>query len=817
MKRLLPLSALAALALLVSSCRTSITTPESAPTTSGTASSTPAPALRPPLKAEKLAAIDKAVADAIAAKKTPGGVLWLERDGQTYRKAYGDKTLTPAPVAATEDTIYDLASLTKVIATTTAAMQLVERGLIDLDAPVAKYIPAFAQNGKAHTTVRQLMTHHSGLRSGIPATPAWSGYEAGIARACAEKLGVPDTFLYSDINYITLGEIVRIVSKTPLDVYTQREIFGPLKMVDTGFVPPASKLPRIAPTELVDGKMTHGVVHDPTSRRMGGVTGHAGLFSTTADLARFCRMIINGGQLDGVRILKKDTVDLMTSVQVESNDRRGLGWDIDSRYSAPRGRWFPAGRSFGHTGWTGTSVWIDPEAKTFLLFLGNRVHPDGKGDVTPLRREIATLAAEATGRDQGAVLNGIDVLVRDDFAQLRGLRIGLITNHSGRDRQGRLTIDLLHAAKDVKLVSLFAPEHGIRGTADDHVGDTIDEKTKLPIYSLYSNVVKRTPQMSQAEYDMAVIRSRAPKPEHLAQIDALVFDIQDIGARFYTYSATLGAAIEAAAKAKKKIIVLDRVNPTGTKFEGPIQTRAPSFIGFHDIPVRHGMTLGELALLFNQERKFGAELSIVKVENWTREQYYDRTGLPWANPSPSMKSLAAATLYTGFCLLESTTVSMGRGTPYPFEQVGAPYIDGVKLAAELNAKNIYGVRFEPVKFTPTVGHYTGPATTLKYKDQECGGVRAILTNRQQCNVVDIGIELALAVNRLYPKDFKVEQMGRLLGNDETLAAIGRGESLELIKLRWVQGLATFGERRKAALIYDEVIEIIPNIITPKTE
>ncbi len=794
--RLLRPLALLATAGLVASCSTRPTEPAST-------AAAPAPTPRPAFVPEKLTAIDTAVTNAIAAKKMPGGVLWFEQSGRTYRKAYGHRAVTPALDATTEDTIYDLASLTKVVATTTAVLQLVERGKLDLDAPVARYLPAFAQHGKERILVRQLMTHTSGLRAGIPGTPAWSGYDRGIQLACAEKPVNPGAiFIYSDVNYILLGELVRVASGRALNVYCEQEIFTPLRLRDTGFLPPATKLTRIAPTEIVDGVLFHGVVHDPTARRMGGVAGHAGLFSTTADLARFARMILNRGELDGVRILKAETIAEMTRVQVESNDRRGLGWDIDSRYSAPRGRWFPAGASFGHTGWTGTSIWIDPGADAFLLFLGNRVHPDGKGDATPLRRELATLAAEAIGRDRDATLNGIDVLVRDNFAPLRGLRVGLITNHSGRDRQGRQTIDLLHEAKDVKLVSLFAPEHGIRGVADDHVGDTVDEKTKLPIYSLYGDAPKRTPQMSQADYDLAVIRARAPKPQHLQDVDALVFDIQDIGARFYTYSATLGAALEAAAKAKKKFIVLDRINPiTGTRFEGPIQTRPASFIGFHPIPVRHGMTLGELAVLFNRERNFGADLTVIRCENWTRPQWLDTTGLPWANPSPSMKSLAAATLYTGFCLLESTSVSMGRGTPYPFEQVGAPYIDGAKLAAELNSKALPGVRFVPVRFTPQMAYYPGPENSLKYKDQECGGVRAVLTDRERCNVVDIGIELALAVHRLYPANFKVEQMGRLLGDDETLAAIGRGESLAQIKARWAKGLAEFERRRAPALLY----------------
>ncbi len=763
-----------------------------------------ATAVSAPFKPEKLAAMDTAVAEAIAAKKIPGGVLWFERDGQIYRKAYGQRALSPAVEPISEDTIYDAASLTKVIATTTAVMQLVERGKLDLDAPVVRYLPAFAQHDKSTVTVRQLLTHNSGLRPDVDTKPVWSGYATGVDLACKEKLRSPpgSTFVYSDINFIILGELVRIVSGLRLDAYTAKEIFQPLKMVDSGFLPPAAKLPRVAPTELTDGKMLRGVVHDPTTRFMDGVAGHAGLFTTTADLARFCRMIIGGGQLDGVRILSAATVAEMTRVQNDGSDRRGLGWDIDSRFSGPRGRWFPAGASFGHTGFTGTSVWIDPAARSFVIFFSNRVHPEGKGDASPLRRALGTLAAEAMGRDAGVVLNGIDVLVREDFARLRGLRIGLITNHTGRDRDGRATIDLLHSAKDVKLVALFSPEHGIRGVADDKVGDSIDEKTKLPVYSLYGDSPPRSQFASAADYDMAVIRARAPKVEQMRDLDALVFDIQDIGARFYTYSATLGTALEAAALAKKKFIVLDRVNPIrGIGVEGPVMTRPPSFIGFHPMPVRHGMTLGELARMYNAERKFGADLTVVACENWTRDQWLDQTGLPWVNPSPSMRSLTAATLYPGLCLLESTQLSMGRGTTKPFEQVGAPFVDGVQLAAELNRAGIVGVRFEAVKFTPLPALYPGPASQLKYRDTECGGVRAILTDRAKCPVVDIGIELALAMQRLYPNQFKTDTMARLLAADETLAEIKAGRTTAAIKAAWSQRLADFERRREPFLLY----------------
>jgi uncharacterized protein YbbC (DUF1343 family) len=762
------------------------------------------PVAAPAFRADKLAALDAAVANAIAARKLPGGVLWLDKAGSVHRQVYGRRALVPAEQPTTLDTIYDAASVTKVVATTTAVMQLVEQGKLDLDAPVARYIPAFGTNGKDRITLRHLMTHMSGLRPGLPATPAWSGYEKGIALACAESLAHPigSGFVYSDINYIVLGEVVRVASGKTLDVYTRDAVFGPLKMVDSGFLPPAAKLSRIAPTEIMDGKLIHGVVHDPTSRRMGGAAGHAGLFTTAADLARFCRMLLNGGELEGVRVLSAASVAEMTRVQNDGNDRRGLGWDIDSRYSGPRGKWFPAGASFGHTGWTGTSLWIDPTSRSFMIFLANRVHPDGKGDVTPLRRELSTLAAEAMGRDVGAVLNGIDVLVRDDFAPLKGLRLGLITNQSGRDRQGRQTIDLLFNAAGVKLVALFSPEHGIRGVADAHVGDEVDEKTKLPVYSLYGDSPKRQPGMSSADYDMAVIRARAPKPEQLRDVDALVFDIQDVGARFYTYSATLGAALEAAAANRKKIFVLDRVNPvTGNHVEGPVQTRPASFIGFHPMPVRHGLTMGEFAQLVNRERGFGADLTVIRCENWTRDRWLTDTGLPWTNPSPSMKSPTAATLYPGLCLLESTSISMGRGTIKPFEQVGAPFVEGAQLAAEMNRAGLPGVRFEAVPFTPSMDFYPGPAASLKYRDQACGGVRVVLTDRERCNAVDVGIELALAVRRLYPDKFKVDEMARLMGDDETVAAIRNGETLAQIKARWAAGLKRYEERRAAALIY----------------
>ena len=319
-----------------------------------------------PLKLKK---IDEAFAESIAQGKLPGAVFSLERNGKIYSRAYANRSITPNQEATTKDTIYDLASLTKVIATTPAVMLLIERKQIELDAPIKNYLPQFKGANRDAITVRHLLTHTSGLKPGIGGG-TWEGYRKGIELACAEKpTTFPGTaFRYSDINYILLGEIVRQVSGSSLDVFVEKEIYRPLKMVDTCFLPPKSSLLRIAPTEKNGEGILRGVVHDPTSRKMGGVAGHAGLFSTISDLTRYARMILNNGSYEGVRIFQPETIKLMTTVQspVGITARRGLGWDIDSGYSRPRGKIFPLG-SFGHTGWTGTAIWIDPFSRSFWI------------------------------------------------------------------------------------------------------------------------------------------------------------------------------------------------------------------------------------------------------------------------------------------------------------------------------------------------------------------------------------------------------------------------------------------------------------------
>jgi CubicO group peptidase (beta-lactamase class C family) len=351
-----------------------------------------------PFEPTVLASMDAAINSAIDDNKLPGGVLWLERGTNRYAGAFGKRAVLPQPEAMADDTIFDAASLTKVLATTPAVMLLLERGKLELDQPVAALLPQFKDHGKEKITIRQLLTHTSGLRAGLSRRPDWSGYDKAIELACAEKLSSQPgtTFRYSDINFIVLAEVVRRISGSTLDKFSAKEIFQPLGMVDTCFLPAASKLSRIAPTEKSGRGILRGVVHDPTAQRMGGVAGHAGVFTTAADVARFSRMILNAGSIEGGQFLKPGTVRLMTSVQSppEVHARRGLGWDIDSGYSRPRGERFPIG-SFGHTGFTGVCLWIDPFSQAFWMFFSNRVHPDGSGNILELQRVLAGLAAEA--------------------------------------------------------------------------------------------------------------------------------------------------------------------------------------------------------------------------------------------------------------------------------------------------------------------------------------------------------------------------------------------------------------------------------------
>ncbi|MGO9123354.1 MAG: exo-beta-N-acetylmuramidase NamZ domain-containing protein [Terriglobales bacterium] len=768
-------------------------------------------ARKPSPSTPRLAALDLIVEDAIQDGQVPGAVLLVGHDGQVvYRKAFGNRSLEPRREAMTVDTVFDIASLTKVVATTVAVMQLVQKGEIRVNEPVAKYIREFAQNGKEDVTIRQLLTHFSGLPEDLDLTRPWQGRDTALQMAYAEKLVNPpgSRLLYSDTDFIVLGALVERVSGMSLDQYCRQHIFAPLGMTQTRFLPPPSWLMKVAPTQFDEqDHMLRGVVHDPTARRMGGVAGHAGVFSTADDLSRFAQFLLTGGPvLSPLMIEKMTTPEQPPTAPV----LRGFGWDIDSPFSSNRGDLLPVG-SFGHTGFTGTSLWVDPTTRTFIVLLTNAVHPRGKGTAVALRSKIATavaaeLALSVTEKDElrwksltgynetqtaarrvavrnGSVRTGIDVLEAHDFGQLRAKegkkRIGLLTNQTGTDSQGRRTIDVLAQAPGISLDAIFSPEHGVTGTLDTtDIANSKDAATGIPVYSVYG----------------ATDVARRPSAEILRNFDAVVVDIQDAGARFYTYETTLGYFLEAAAKAGIEIIVLDRPNPiTGSFVQGPVaDPDKESFTNYFALPVRHGMTMGELAKLFNSERGINARLSVIPMEGWMRGDWYDSTGLAWINPSPNLRSLTEAALYPGVALVEGTNVSVGRGTDTPFELLGAPWIKARELAQYLNARNISGVRFVAVSFTPSASNYSG---------QKCEGVNILLTERNAFDAPELGMELAVALHKLYPEQFHLQRMIDLLANQSLYDAIAAGEDPRRIAADWQERLGTFQQMRQKYLIY----------------
>jgi SSS family transporter len=829
------------------------------------------------------------VNQAIAAKKLPGAVVLINHDGSTvFEQAFGDRKLDGEPgldgkpsaaEPMTEDTIFDMASLTKCLATATAIMQLYEAGKLQFDDPVAKYLPEFAANGKEKVTIRELLTHYSGLPEDISLKDPWGlaspDKAEGIRRAMNSTLYGPPglTFKYSDINFITLGALVEKLSGETLDVYASEHIFKPLSMISTRYLPineacgivgvaaggrgkhaggeaivdPCGPngwekqkwIPNAAPTAYDNegtaetnpnfDHLLRGTVHDPTTRRMGGVAGHAGVFSTAHDTSLFAQALLdkllhNTGPFP----LKQATLKLMTQPEQPSTAvagatiftadgkattgiaTRGFGWDINSAFSRPRGEVFPIG-SFGHTGFTGTSLWMDPESDTVVILLANAIHPRGAPPISTLRGQVATAVAKALhlyeGRDLSATtsktLTGIDVLESTRFEMLaqavkrhnNHLRLGLLTNQTGVDSEGRRTIDvLLHSLPEVELKTLFSPEHGILGVKDTtKIGNDVDPSTQLPVISLYG----------------AKPEQRRPSLESLRGLDAVVIDLQDVGVRFYTYEAVVGYFLEAAAQARVEIILLDRPNPIGgIAVQGPVSDAgAESYNNYMPMPVRNGLTLGELALYFNSERRIPsgtspniqvqirAQLTVVPMQNWKRTDFFDETGLKWINPSPNLKSPAAATLYPAIGLTEMTNISVGRGSDTPYEHIGAPYINASELAAYLTARKIPGVSFAPTSFAVAedANHYPFHGKTIP-------GIAFTVTDRNAFDSPEMGVELLSALHHLYP-EFLLTKAAYLVTNVDTMRALANQEDPRKIAEGWAADLAAFEHRRRPYLLY----------------
>jgi len=774
-------------------------------------------------------AADRLISNAVDQHQIPGAVLIIGHNGQVvYRRCYGSRSLEPTQEPMTLDTIFDMASLTKPLITATAIMQLYEQGKLSPNDTVSKYLPDFAANGKQDITIRQLLTHYSGLPPDLSLTDPWQGKQEAFARAFASEPIHPAgvQFVYSDINYIVLGALVEKLSGLTLDEYAQRFIIAPLGLTHTRFLPPASWIPSIAPTQYDQGVMLRGVVHDPTARRMGGVAGDAGLFSSADDVSIYAQNLLDrlAGRPSKFPLSQTVLQKMVTPEQPPNGTAlRGFGWDIDSPYSSNRGTLFPVG-SFGHTGFTGTSLWIDPTSDSYVILLINSVHPNGPKSVTALRGKVADVAASALGvhADNGAlsakitgyneslsgarrwparnaeVKTGIEVLEADHFSELADLarrhngklRLGLLTNQTGVDSAGHRTIDVLfhdapQSVPGLALTTLFSPEHGIAGALDSSsVPGGTDAATSLPVVSLYG----------------ATDAARRPSLETLRTLDAVVIDLQDAGVRFYTYETVVGYFLEAAAKTGTAIIVLDRPNPiTGSFVQGPLSDPGhESYVNYMPIPVRHGMTIGELARFFNQQRNLNAPLTVVAMQGWQRGDWFDSTSLTWINPSPNLRDLEEATLYPALGLFDSANISVGRGTDTPFELFGAPWINGPgndarALAQLLNRRSLPGVRFLPVNFTPQKPY--------PYAGELCHGVRILVTDRNTLDAPELGLEIASALHRLYPEKFELQKLKTLLENQSVLDDLAAGKDPQRINESLRPSLAAFEVERERALLY----------------
>lgn len=778
--------------------------PTLVPTAQPTLAPTPLPtavptaATPPALAAAVAAAMDKDIQRNVF----PGGVaLVRHRGAQIMLSAYGlssrYETLTAKvadPIPAETDTLYDLASLTKLF-TTTAVMRLVEQGKLALDEVVARWLPDFAAGGKDAVTLRQLLTHTSGLPDylqlwKLEATPA-----ARLQRVLVTPLLDPPgtVFRYSDLGLIALGHLVEQVAGASLDRVVRDMVTGPLHLDQTMYKPAPELKPRIAPTEYEDAVgrgMVWGEVHDENAWALGGVAGHAGIFGTAADLGRFAQLYLDGGVLDGVRLLRPETVAEMTRNQIGDLEWRGLGWELNGDYYMGH---LASPVTYGHTGFTGTSVVVDPRRQLIVVLLTNRVHPTRNGPSQNSSRQAvanaAMAAADAAPSPSGrallalptasTVLTGLDVLVRDRVDLLRGRNLGLITNATGRDGQGRSTIDLLHNENAWHLVALFSPEHGIRGDAEagQSVDASVDARTGLPIYSLYGQTTRPTDAM-------------------LRGIDTLVYDIQDVGARVYTYPATLLEVMRAAAAHGLPVVVLDRPNPTdGEQVEGNVlDARFTSFVGPAPIAMRYGLTIGELAQLFNAELGIGADLTVVPLHGWRRSMWFDQTGLSWVNPSPNLRSLRAATLYPGTVLFEGTNLSEGRGTDRPFEWIGAPWLDGRAWADLLNQRSPAGVHFSAVTQTPDSSKFAG---------QLCQGVAIEIVERDVVQPMALGVTMLEAARTIAPGKVQLtpSTFDHLAGTDRIRLALEASTPATDVIAAWQPELQHFRALRERYFLY----------------
>jgi uncharacterized protein YbbC (DUF1343 family) len=721
------------------------------------------------------------VESAIRRGELPGGVVVVgDHRGLRYREAFGERT---AGEAMTTDTRFDLASLTKPL-TAASIMVLAERGVVDLRAPVSRYLREFQRPDKRAITLEQLLLHTSGLPKVNPLSACEHGRGHVRAAIARERLLTPPGahFEYSDLGFILLGEVVESVTSMSLDTFASSQLFAPLGMRDTSYRPAPGEAMRCAPTELRDDILIRGVVDDPRAFRLDGVAGHAGVFSTVDDLGRFARMLLNGGQLESVRVFSDETVSTFTAPHAVEGAVRTLGFDLQSSYALGRGRTMSA-RAFGHGGYTGTSLWIDPAHDLFVILLSNRVHVGPKGNIHPLASAIADLALRAANAEkartqtEGAAKRhlkvGIDILEEEAFARLRGRKVAVLSHLPARDAASVSTVNAIAQAREVTLRAIFSPEHGLSAQAEGKVANS--KLFSVPVHSLFG-------------------KTRAPSPEMLAGVETVVMDLVDVGTRFYTYMATALAVAEAAGALGIDVLVLDRPNPLGgTRVEGPVSEPAfESFVNYHPLPLRHGMTAAELLRFLIDARSLAVRLHVVEVEGWNSADLFSATGLTWFPPSPNLPTPEQALLYPAIGLVEGTNVSVGRGTPRAFSVLGAPFMKGAALAKALSDANLPGVTISATRFRPLVGPFRG---------QMLDGIGVSLGDAAAYSAERTGLAIAATLRALYPQDWDSTRVGQMIASQATIDALQRGAPLEELVTAGDANLPRFLEQRAKALLY----------------
>ncbi len=715
--------------------------------------------------------LHKALREAVSKAKCPGGVAYVGAKDETYFfEAEGRRQVTPKPLPAERLTVYDLASLTKVIATTTAVMLLRDDGVLALDQPVSEHIPV---PSLSRFTIRNLLTHTSGLY-------AWHADYKDVhsvtefVQRCAdiEPDWEPGTRRrYSDPGFLLLGMVVELASRDSLDAFCRKRIFEPLGMKDTTFNPPPAMRERCAATAWCSwrGRVMRGEVHDENAYAVGGVSGHAGLFSTAPDVARFCRTLLAG------ELLKETTLAEMTRLgQVACYPWQGLGWQLDPWRGGPQG-YLPSRAAFGHTGWTGTSMWMDRDTGLFAILLGNTCHPDREHrDSETFRRTFYDGVAARFYPGRGNTHTGLDRLVLDDFAPLREKRIALLTHHAAVDELGRPILDVLKLAPDVHVKVVYSPEHGLRGQAE--AGESVGGQTApgMEVISLYG-------------------RRRRPSRDELAGVDLFVVDLQDVGARYYTYPATMRECLAACGEAGTPVLLLDRPNPLGgAVIEGPAADEAGSPVCYAHIPVRHGMTLGELATLFLAREWPGPKpaLTVHPLDGWTPDFLFDSCSLPWLAPSPNIPTPETALVYIGMCLFEGTNLNEGRGTDTPFQLIGAPWLRPDVVLKEVEAEWTTGLQLTPDNYTPRA--IPGKAIKPRYKDETCQGIRIDVTDPGMARPFTLAVALIQAIRRVHPAEFAWnDHFDALAGGPGLRRGVERGEGVRHMARQWREEIEAF--------------------------